>query len=112
MLAMESLNPETDPIRKDLIDHRAKVVIQWIPGHSQTLGNERADTAAKEVTSMPEDPCPITLQSVDETKDQRIREVYRHFNKDKDYNLQEGPSHTSPDQERETLSLPSLQASL
>ena len=83
---MEALNPETDPIKKDLIDHRAKVIIQWIPGHSGTLGNERTDTAAKEATS-------ITLRSAytqinrsfaDETKHQRIREVNRHFSKDKE----------------------------
>ena len=30
-MAMEALNPKTDPIKKDLINHRAKIVVEWIP---------------------------------------------------------------------------------
>ena len=95
-MAMEALNPETDPIKKDLINHRAKIVVQWIPGHSGTMGNEWADSAAKEATSLPEESRPITLRSAytqinrsfeDDTRHQRVCEVYSHFNKEKEQTI-------------------------
>ena len=42
-MALQSLNPETDGIRHNLKDHKGEITIQWIPNHSNVLGNEMAD---------------------------------------------------------------------
>ena len=62
--AIQGRNIKVDNIRTLLQSISAKVIIQWIPGHSNIPGNELADAAAKEATTVPPtDALPISLSS-------------------------------------------------
>ena len=60
-MALQSYNPETDPIREILQGHEGRIDIQWIPGHSRIPGNDWADSAAKEGAALPGIGRPVTL---------------------------------------------------
>ena len=62
--AIQGRNIKVDNIRTLLQSIPAQVIIQWIPGHSNIPGNELADAAAKEATTVPPtDALPISLSS-------------------------------------------------
>ena len=90
-LAMKSHNPETDDIRETLQNHKGKITIQWIPGHSGVPGNDKADDEAKKATDLMDTPRGTTYRSAcmqirrsfeDEIGDAKIREVYRKYDKE------------------------------
>ena len=90
-MALRSYNPETDAIRETLQWHQGTVTIQWIPGHSNVPGNELADAAAKNATTLMPETRPITLRSAkmqikqtfkDEIKHERTKQVYSAYDKE------------------------------
>ena len=89
-MTLHSFNQETENIRVALKDHIGTVTIQWIPGHSDIPGDERADEAAKEATGLNVETRPVTLRSTcmqirrtfeDDLTHQRTRDVYSAYNK-------------------------------
>ena len=62
-MALRSYNKETDAIRKTLKHHEGKIIIQWIPGHSNIPGNDLANIAAKNATGLMEQGWAISLHS-------------------------------------------------
>ena len=92
-MALQSYNPETDPIRETLQGHRGPIHIQWIPGHSNIPGNERADAAAKSAAEMLGPGRAITLRSAkmqiwktfqDEITHKVMAQVYSGYDKEKE----------------------------
>ena len=90
-MAMQSHNAETDGIREILQNHEGKITIQWIPGHSNIPGNDLADAAAKQASSLLAPTRPITFRSAcmqirktfkDEIEHPRIKDVYSKYNKE------------------------------
>jgi ribonuclease HI len=47
LLAIQSRNPKTDPIRRQIESLSAEVELMYVPGHKDILGNELADAYAK-----------------------------------------------------------------
>ena len=68
--------------------------IQWVPGHSGIAGNELADAAAKQATTLDDEPGPITYGSAcarvkagirdDHSSHDRTARVYSKFSKQKE----------------------------
>ncbi len=62
-------HPDMGTIRRSLSRLRGDVVFQWVPGHCGLLGNELADQAAKEATTLADDdhgpvgPAPVSYQA-------------------------------------------------
>ena len=90
-MAMQSYNPETEPIKEILQGQEGKIGIQWIPGHSKIPGNDWADNAAKAGISMPGAGRPVTLHSTrtqiwrtfrDELRNDIMEQVYGAYNKE------------------------------
>ena len=88
--ALAGRNVRVDDIHLLLHAVPATIIIQWIPGHSNILGNELADTAAKQATGRPSTAdLPITLSSAvkvvrDSIQDaaithDRTKEIYNHY---------------------------------
>ena len=69
-------NRRTHTIQKTLGQSEASVVIQWIPGHSNIPGNEHADEAAKDATTLQAAYRPTTFSSACAAIRQEIRERY------------------------------------
>ena len=53
--------------------HKVKLTMQWIPGHTDLHGNDRADTLAKQGSLKPQPITPATLN----TAKQMIRQAYK-----------------------------------
>ena len=86
--ALTGCNNQVDSIRQLLTNMSSRVIIQWVPGHSNIPGNELADVAAKDATNLPPGVIqPISLSRVyklinDTIKEphiqhDRTREVYK-----------------------------------
>ena len=90
-MALQSYNPETDPIREILQGHEGRINIQWIPGHSKIPGNNWADSVARAGTSKPGAGRPVTLRGArtqiwrtfgDELWHDIMEQVYGVYNKE------------------------------
>ena len=46
-----------------ITDHSVELTLQWIPGHANIPGNERADTLAKKGASRPQTDVPTSLET-------------------------------------------------
>ena len=57
---LESLSETIDNFLKT---HSVKLTLQWIPGHSNIHGNERADKLAKQGTTCEQTQHPVTLKT-------------------------------------------------
>eukprot|EP00116_Pleurobrachia_bachei_P008604 sb/3468866/ len=79
---------------------RADITIQWIPSHVDVPGNELADAAAKDATSLvteDQGEKPVSFAAVkahirrvikdEPVQHQRTAETYKNYNKDKDKDI-------------------------
>ena len=74
MSALQSLeeDPVSKPELKTIITEShelmetcdIKIFMQWIPGHSDTPGNDKADRLAKKGSEQPQPPTKATYQTV------------------------------------------------
>ena len=87
--ALISSHPRTLSIHNSINSISSSILIQWIPGHFAILGNDLADKAAKEATTIATDTIlPISLsnsiQAINETfhdappTNERVAAVYKH----------------------------------
>ena len=53
--------------------HQVGLVLQWIPGHTNLFGNEKADALAKKGSKLAQPTRPVTLQ----TTKQKIKQNYK-----------------------------------
>ena len=50
-----------------ITEHAIKLTLQWIPGHVNVQGNERADTLAKQGASCPQPDVPTSIETAKQT---------------------------------------------
>jgi ribonuclease HI len=95
-MALVSTSPGLDDLRLQLNNIRSQVTLQWIPGHCNIVGNDMADEAAKQATSLPGRSRDVSYGSACArirhiTKDiithSRTKEVYSSFSKDREKNI-------------------------
>ena len=92
--ALISGNPEVDHVWNEMNACSSKIKIQWIPGHSDVAGNERADEAAKEATKLvgtgAQSSFRATVPAIRAllkdalSDDPQTREIYSKFSVDRD----------------------------
>ena len=79
-----------------LHNHSGRVMIQWIPGHSEVPGNDLADEAAKEATELDEEQRSISFRSAcmmvnksipNNIEHPRTRTIYSRYSKEKEKEL-------------------------
>ena len=58
-----SIKNLTKSIDSFLTDHDVELTLQWIPGHANIPGNERADKLAKQGASLPQTDVPTSTNS-------------------------------------------------
>ena len=83
-----------EPLRSRINNTKAKLTIQWVPGHCEIPGNEMADESAKQAAKEKGPGCPITyasacthirIQSKDPPPSHpRVREVYEALSHDRE----------------------------
>ena len=87
--ALISSHPQTFSVHNSINSISSSIFIQWIPGHSAISGNDLANKAAKEATTITTDTIlPISLSSSiqvisDKTYDtppthEQVTSVYQH----------------------------------
>jgi ribonuclease HI/exonuclease III len=91
---LQNNNPDLEPLLKRIHSLPNKITIQWVPGHCGIAGNELADKAAKEATSMDGPGKPVSFRAVSArvrettndppTKHQRTSLVYKHINQQRE----------------------------
>jgi hypothetical protein len=78
-LALGGHNPGVDELRSRISQTDSHVTVQWIPGHSEIAGNELADAAAKEATSLDELPGAISYGSICAHINAVIKDTEKHL---------------------------------
>ena len=87
--ALISSNPRTSSIHNFIDSISSSISIQWIPGHSTMPGNELAEKAAKEATTIVTNTILLeslssSIQAINETicgdppTDERVAQVYQN----------------------------------
>ena len=88
--ALSSCNPRTTSICQCMSSISSSIFIQWVPGHSNIPGNDLADRAAKEATTIETNTiCPTPLSCAFQVINELIRhglplhartnEIYQHY---------------------------------
>ena len=83
--ALENENSKDQTIRKlsrtignVIADHNINITLQWIPGHTNIQGNERADTLAKQGARCPQLNNTATINTAKQTIKQYKTEDWRN----------------------------------
>ena len=61
-----------------LTSYNIKVTLQWIPGHNDIFGNEKADKLAKEGTQKPQKDNPCTMDNVKNILKNQSKEMWQN----------------------------------
>ena len=72
--ALQSRSANVGGLISEFAKCPGKVVIQWVPGHSEIPGNEMADARAKEATSQPGEGRAISYKSACATINRHIKD--------------------------------------
>ena len=93
-IALRSHNHEVAALKARFLQSAPSVTVQWIPGHSDIAGNELADQAAKDASTLQtKAPNPIPYKSVcaaiksqftDTIQHERTKQVYAAYSRAKD----------------------------
>ena len=93
-----------DPLRFKLKGLRRQITIQWIPGHSNNLGNEMEDSVVKQVCSENGELPGVTNTSIcarirhmiknPHIQHERTAEVYSAYSSSKKCQIQSRRDHT------------------
>ena len=59
-----------------LTDHDINLILQWIPGHVNIQGSERADTLAKQGASCPQPDVPTSMETARHIKRANKKEAW------------------------------------
>ena len=73
--ALQSRSADAGVLIREFAKCPGKVIIQWVPGHSQIPGNEMADGRAKEATTMPGEGRSISYKSACATINRKIKDA-------------------------------------
>ena len=73
--ALQSRSADAGVLIREFAKCPGKVIIQWVPGHSQIPGNEMADGRAKDATTLPGEGRSISYKSACATINRQIKDA-------------------------------------